>query len=119
MQSAGSPDPPRKPPHPGAVLVVAALLPGMGQVMNGMTTRALTFIFFMFMLGMVSWHLTTPAHSFVGRHAGGFLVYAISVLDAYRTARLRQAWHRARLAPPPDPEAARMPHGAGPAPPTD
>jgi len=52
------------------------------------------------MLGMVSWHLTTPAHSFVGRHAGGFLVYAISVLDAYRIARLRQAWHRARLAQP-------------------
>jgi hypothetical protein len=98
MPGAGPPDRPADPPRPGVVLAVAALLPGMGQVMNGMTTRALTFIFFMFMLGMVSWHLTTAEHSFVGRHAGGFLVYAISVLDAYRCARLRQAWHRTRLA---------------------
>ena len=98
MTSAGPPESSRTPPNPALVLAVAAVLPGMGQVMNGMTTRALTFIFFMFMLGMVSWHLTTPAHSFVGRHAGGFLVYAISVLDAYRIARLRHAWHRARTA---------------------
>ncbi len=96
MASAGPPESSRPPPNPGLVLVVAALLPGMGQVMNGMATRALTFIFFMFMLGMVSWHLTTPAQSFVGRHAGGFLVYAIAVMDAYRIARLRQAWHRSR-----------------------
>jgi len=98
MPDAASPERSRPPPHPAVVLAVAALLPGMGQVMNGMNTRALTFIFFMFMLGMVSWHLTTPEHSFLGRHAGGVLVYAISVLDAYRFARLRQAWHRARLA---------------------
>lgn len=96
MVGAGPPEATRRPPHPALVLCVAAVLPGMGQVLNGMTTRALTFIFFMFMLGMVSWHLTTPEHSFVGRHAGGFLVYAISVIDAYRIARLREAWHHAR-----------------------
>jgi len=77
--------------NPWLVLVMAIALPGMGQVLNGNVTRALTFIFFMFMLGMVSWQLTTAAHSFVGRHAGGFLVYAIAVLDAYRIARLRRA----------------------------
>ncbi len=87
---------PRRPLHPLVVMAVGALLPGMGQVLNGMNTRALTFIFFMFMLGMVSWHLTTPAHSFVGRHAGGFLVYAISVVDAYRLARWRYELQRAR-----------------------
>lgn len=101
MAGAGLPEATRRPPHPGLVLCVAAVLPGMGQVLNGMTTRALTFIFFMFMLGMVSWHLTTPEHSFVGRHAGGFLVYAISVIDAYRIARLREAWHHARGAQSP------------------
>jgi len=100
MANDASPERSKKPPHPALVLAVGALLPGMGQVLNGMTTRALTFIFFMFMLGMVSWHLTTPEHSFIGRHAGGVLVYAISVLDAYRVARLRQAWHRARPADP-------------------
>ena len=29
--------------------------------------------------------------SFVGRHAGGFLIYALSILDAYRIARVRYA----------------------------
>ena len=92
--------PSRAPPPPLLVMAVAAVLPGMGQVINGNTTRALTFIFFMFMLGMVSWHLTTPAQSFVGRHAGGFLVYAISVMDAYRLARWRTETYRARRAHP-------------------
>lgn len=97
------PDRGRQPPEPGLVLAVAALLPGMGQVLNGMTTRGLTFLFFIFMLGMASYHLTSPAHSFVGRHAGGFFVYAISVLDAYRIARLRQSWYRSLRGEPPAP----------------
>jgi hypothetical protein len=97
MDSAAPPESTRPPP-PLLVMAVAAVLPGMGQVMNGNTTRALTFIFFMFMLGMVSWHLTTSAHSFIGRHAGGVLVYAISVLDAYRVARWRLELHRSRQA---------------------
>jgi hypothetical protein len=100
MDSAAPPESPRRPPHPLLVMAVAAVLPGMGQVMNGNGTRALTFIFFMFMLGMVSWHLTTPAHSFIGRHAGGVLVYAISVMDAYRLARWRFEIHRSRLVRP-------------------
>jgi hypothetical protein len=100
MHSAAPPESTRRPPHPLLVMVVAAMLPGMGQVMNGNSTRALMFIFFMFMLAMVSWHLTTPAHSFIGRHAGGFLVYAISVMDAYRLARWRFEIHRTRHARP-------------------
>lgn len=77
--------------HPLAVFVLAAVLPGAGHVACGLATRALTFLFFMLMLGAVSYHLTTPDHSFVGRHAGGVFIYAISVLDAYRIARIRWA----------------------------
>jgi len=48
-------------------------------------------IFFTLSLGVVTYHLTTPAHSFIGRHAGGFFIYAIMVMDAYLWARYRYA----------------------------
>ncbi|WP_425450235.1 hypothetical protein [Virgifigura deserti] len=87
---------PLKPPfHPYLVLAVAIALPGMGQVVNGTATRGLTMAFSMLSLGWVSYHLTTPEHSLVGRFAGGFFIYAISVLDAYRWARYRwEIFHR-------------------------
>ena len=80
---------PRPPLRPLLVLLVAVFLPGMGQVLNNMPTRGVIFIFFMLSLGVVSFHLTTPEHSFLGRHAGGFLIYVISLVDAYRLASLR------------------------------
>lgn len=70
--------------------MAAALLPGVGQLLNHQPTRAVTFVFFMMLLGWVSFQFTTPAHSFVGRHAGGIFIYAISILDAYRWARYRR-----------------------------
>ena len=77
--------------HPYLILALAILLPGSGQVLNGTPTRGLIMLFFMLQLGWVTYHLTTPAHSMVGRYAGGIFVYAISVLDAYRSARYRWA----------------------------
>jgi hypothetical protein len=89
---------PRPPLRPLAVLLVAVLLPGMGQVLNNMPTRGVIFVFFMLSLGVVSFHLTTPEHSFLGRHAGGFLIYLISLVDAYRLANLRwELFHLPRL----------------------
>ena len=81
------------PPRPGWVLAVAVLLPGMGQVLNRQNARAMTFVFFMLVLGWVSAHLATGEQSFVGRHAGGFFVYALSLIDAYRHARIAWAKH--------------------------
>ena len=83
------PIPTKKPARPHMVMLVSLLLPGMGQVMNGMASRGITMVFFMVSLAWVTFHLTTPEHSFVGRHAGGFFVYAMSILDAYKWARYR------------------------------
>lgn len=80
-----------KPPlSPWVVLATGALLPGMGQVLNNNATRAIVFVFFMISLAIVSYQFTTPQHSFLGRHAGGVLIYVISLVDAFRIARLRR-----------------------------
>lgn len=89
MTTATLSSPPRV-PHPWFVLAVAALLPGMGQVLNGMTARAWVMLFFALTLGVVTYQLTTAAHSFVGRHAGALFIHAIMVLDAYAWARYRR-----------------------------
>jgi hypothetical protein len=75
--------------HPMLIGLVAILLPGVGQVLNQQPQRGLTFLFFLLLGGWVSYHLTTPDHSFLGRYAGGIFVYAMSILDAYKWARVR------------------------------
>jgi hypothetical protein len=77
------------------VLLVALLLPGMGQVLNNMPQRALTMVLFLLFLAMLSYQLTSPQHSWAGRHAGGIFIYGVMVLDAYRWARYRwEFFHR-------------------------
>ncbi|MBP0588452.1 hypothetical protein J8I87_01715 [Paraburkholderia sp. LEh10] len=82
--------------HPYIVLVAAVLLPGAGQLLNRMPTRALIMLFFMLSLGFVTMQLAAPERSFVGRHAGGIFVYAIAVMDAYLIARYRWEMFRTR-----------------------
>ena len=55
-------------------------------------------LFFMLSLGFVTMQLAAPERSFIGRHAGGVFVYAISVMDAYLIARYRWEMIRARAA---------------------
>jgi hypothetical protein len=80
----------RKPVHPYLVLALAILFPGAGHVALGQPGRALIYIFFIILFAMLSFATTTPEHSFLGRHAGGFFIWALSIPDAYRRARL--AW---------------------------
>lgn len=105
--------PPRgKPPlHPYLVLLIAVLLPGMGQVVNATPQRGLMMAFMMLSLGWVSYHLTTPEHSFLGRYAGGIFIYAIAVLDAYKWARVR--WELYHKAPSNDGNGVPAPSGEG------
>ncbi|MHA6794979.1 hypothetical protein ACVGVM_15920 [Pseudonocardia bannensis] len=83
-------------PRPLLVLGVAIVLPGVGQVLNRTPVRGLIFVFYMLLLGTITYQLTTPEHSFTGRYAGGLFVYAISVLDAYRWAAYRVSATRPR-----------------------
>lgn len=94
--SGGSARPPgeRAPLDARIVLLVAIVFPGVGHVVNRMPTRGLIFVFYIVLLGTVTFHLTTPEHSFLGRYAGGLFVYAISIVDAYKWAAVRR--HRTR-----------------------
>ena len=79
-----------KPPlHPYTVLAIAVAFPGVGQVVNGTASRGVFMVSFMIMLGWVTYHTTTPEHSFLGRYAGGLFIYSISIVDAYHWARYR------------------------------
>ena len=87
----------RPPVHPYAVLALSLVLPGGGHVLLGLPQRGFGFAFFSLLLALASWHTTTPDHSFVGRSAGGLFVWALSIPDAYRIARLRyEMWRRGK-----------------------
>ncbi|ESY00401.1 hypothetical protein [Mesorhizobium sp. LNJC405B00] len=86
------------PANPYLVLGAAIVLPASGHVILGVPVRGLQFLFFMVILAWVTAKIAPADASFVGRHAGGFLIYALSILDAYKIARIRTAtWiHSAR-----------------------
>jgi hypothetical protein len=72
------------------------LLPGVGQVVNGQPRRGLVFVFYILMLGVITYLVAPSAATSIGRVAGGVFVYALSLLDAYQiVASLR---HGARTA---------------------
>jgi hypothetical protein len=85
------------PLNPYIVLAIAVLLPGAGHVAIGQPNRGLGFAFFTILLALLSWFTTTPERSFIGRIAGGLFVWAISIPDAYKLARIRyEAWKHNR-----------------------
>ena len=79
------------PVSPYLVLGAAIALPASGHVILGVPVRGLQFLFFMVILAWVTAKIAPPDASFIGRHAGGFLIYALSILDAYKLARIRHA----------------------------
>ncbi len=88
----------RAPVHPYTVLALAVILPGVGHVLVGQPQRGFGFAFFALLLALVSWHTTTPDQSFIGRSALGLFVWALSIPDAYRIARVNYETWRKRTA---------------------
>ena len=88
-----------KPRHPYIVLAAALLLPGAGHVLQGKAQRGLMFLFFTLILGWVSLRIMPEQASFFARHAGGIFIYGISVIDAYKLARVNwETWKYANKA---------------------
>jgi hypothetical protein len=83
----------KAPINPYVVLDIAVALPGCGQVVNREPVRGLMFVGFMLLLGAYTLKTAAPDVSIVGKFAGGIFVYAMSILDAYRRARVRfEVW---------------------------
>jgi urea transporter len=86
-----------RPVNPYLVLAAAILLPGTGQVLNRQPVRGLTFVFFIILLGAFTLKTAAVDVSIIGKLAGGLFVYGLSIIDAYKLARIRfETW---RLAP--------------------
>ena len=88
-----------KPVHPYIVLALAVLLPGAGHVSIREAPRGLIFAFFVVLFSMLSYMTTTPEQSFIGRHAGGLFIWALSIPDAYRRAALAARKEKLREQP--------------------
>jgi hypothetical protein len=87
------------PPNPRYVLLAALLLPASGHVFQGRAQRGLMFLFFMIVLGWASSHMMPVTSSFFGRHIGGFFVYGMSVIDAYKWSKVKlEIWKHAQSA---------------------
>jgi hypothetical protein len=88
-----------RPINPHAVLATAILLPGTGQVLNRQPVRGLTFLFFILLLGAFTLKTADPDVSIVGKLAGGLFVYGLSIIDAYKLARVRfEVWRQSHPA---------------------
>ncbi len=72
------------------VLLAALLVPGSGHVWLGKASRGFMFLFFIVVFGWLSHKLMPATASIVGRNIGGIFVYGMSVIDAYRTAKLKE-----------------------------
>ena len=77
------------PKHPYLVFLAAVILPGAGHVLLGQAQRGLTFLFFAVILGWASFKVMPEHMSFFSRHVGGIFIYGISILDAYKIARVK------------------------------
>lgn len=84
---------PKRPLPPKLVIAAALFLPGSGQMLNGDPIRGITMQFFMMFLAYITYQVTGPEISLLGRIAGGVFVYVVSVLDARAIAIKRmRAW---------------------------
>lgn len=89
-------DTPQKPLSPYAILALAIALPGSGHVFSGVPARGLQFLFFMIIIGWATSKVAPDQASFLGRYAGGFFIYALSIIDAYKIARVKwETWRYA------------------------
>ena len=83
----------RQPSNPYLILAVAVIMPGAGHVLQGKPQRGLMFLFFTIILGWVSLRVMPETASFFTRHVGGIFIYGISIIDAYKSARIRwETW---------------------------
>jgi len=69
------------------VVLSAVVIPGSGHVWLGKPMRGMLMLLWIFVFAFLTFQLTTDNISPVGRLAGGFAVWTLSVLEVYRLAK--------------------------------
>jgi len=67
----------------------AIVIPGSGYVILGRPMRALQMLFFMGFCGFITYRLSGMEISLIGRLAGAFAVWTLSVVEVHRLAKMR------------------------------
>ncbi|MDQ7093509.1 hypothetical protein REC12_07900 [Desulfosporosinus sp. PR] len=77
-------------------VLASFIIPGSGYVLLARPLRGLMMIFWMLILGYITFHLTSQNISISGRLSGGLAVWVISILEVYRlsfTANMSKGKH--------------------------
>lgn len=64
-------------------VTAAMVIPGSGHVLLGFPFRGLQVLFFIGFFGFITYNLSGPDISIVGRFAGGLMVWVLSVVEIY------------------------------------
>lgn len=71
-------------------VMAAFLVPGSGYVLLARPMRGLVMIFWMCIFGYITFQLSSPNISVIGRYSGGIAVWVISVLEVYHITRRKR-----------------------------
>jgi len=68
-------------------IIAAMLIPGSGYLFLSRPMRGLVMLFWMCIFGYITYRLSTPEISAIGRYSGGIAVWTISVLEVHHTLK--------------------------------
>ena len=71
------------------IILASVIIPSSGHVLMGRPMRALIFLFFMGLGGLITFNLSGPNISPIGRFSGGIAIWAVSVVEVYRAMEKR------------------------------
>jgi hypothetical protein len=69
------------------LVLSAAIVPGSGYVITGKSVRGLLMLMWMFIFAFITYHLTDSSIPFLVRFSGGFVVWILTVIEAWKAGK--------------------------------
>ncbi|GEM_PF-706447 len=73
------------------ILLSALVVPGSAHVFLGRSNRGLVMLFWMVILGFMTFRFAPPQAGFIGQISGGVAVWALSVVDATQIMKTKKS----------------------------